>query len=88
MTIDEVNAQFDALQAAFNKAATDAGKYITDLKAQVAAGTPVTQAQLDALGGNLTALNTAVQQFDINNTEPPVIVPPPPPPPPPGPRKG
>ena len=79
MTIDEVNSQFDALQAAFNKAATDASTYITDLKAQVAAGTPVTQAQLDALGGNLTALNSAVQTFDINNTEPPAVVPPVPP---------
>jgi len=74
MTIDEVNAQFDNLQAAFTKAATDASQYITDLKAQVAAGTPVSQAQLDALGANLAALTDQVATFDINNTEPPAPV--------------
>ena len=77
MTITEVNAQFDALQAAFTQAATDASKYITDLKAQVAAGSPVTQAQLDSLGANMAALSSQVSQFDINNTEPPIVVPPP-----------
>ena len=79
MTIDEVNAQFDQLQAAFAKAATDASTYITDLKAQVAVGVPITQAQLDALGSNLTTLTSAVATFDINNTEPavvPVVIPP------------
>ncbi len=75
MTIAEVNAQFDALQAAFTQAAADAGKFITDLKAQVAAGTPVSQAQLDALGQNMKNLTGQVQTFDINNTEPPVVVP-------------
>ena len=75
MTIDQVNAQFTALQAAFTQAATDASKFITDLKAQVAAGSPVTQAQLDALGASLTAMTTQVQTFDINNTEPPAPVP-------------
>jgi len=75
MTIEEVNAQFVILQASFDKAAADASQYITSLKAQVAAGVPITQAQLDALGNNLTALNATVQQFDINNTEPPVTVP-------------
>lgn len=75
MTITEVNAQFDTLQASFNQAATDASKYIADLKAQVASGAPVTQAQLDALGANLQGLNAAVQQFDINNTEPVIPIP-------------
>lgn len=79
MTIDEVNAQFDALQAAFTKAAGDASTFITDLKAQIAAGSAVTPAQLDALGANLAGLLTQVQTFDINNTEPPVVVPPVPP---------
>jgi len=75
LTIDELNAQFAALQAAFTKAAADASQFITDLKAQVAAGTPVTQAQLDALGANMAALTTQVQTFNINNTEPPAPVP-------------
>lgn len=79
MTIDDLNTQFDALQAAFSKAAADAGQYITDLKAQLAAGVQVTQAQLDALGAKFADLNTQVATFDINNTEPPVVVPPPPP---------
>lgn len=79
MTIDEINQQFTDLQNAFNKAATDASTYINDLKAQVAAGTPVTQAQLDALGANLTALTSQVVDFDVNNTEPPAPVPPVPP---------
>lgn len=79
MTIDEVSAQADALEAAQTKAFADAGKYITDLKAQVAAGTPVTQAQLDALGAHIAALTSTTTQFDINNTEPPVVIPPLPP---------
>jgi len=77
MTIQEVDDQFTALQTAFAKAATDSSTYINDLKAQLAAGSPVTQAQLDALGSNITNLNAAVQAFDIQNTEPPVVVPPP-----------
>ncbi len=79
MTIDEVNAQFDTLQASVDKEQTDVGTYITDLKAQVAAGSPVTQAQLDALGAKAAGLNQSVQTFDINNTEPPAPVPPVPP---------
>jgi len=73
MDITGVNAQFDLLQAAFTKASADSSKFIADLKAQVAAGSPVTQAQLDALGTNLTQLTAAVTQFDINNTEPVVV---------------
>lgn len=74
-TIDEVNAQADALEAAQTKAFDDASKYITDLKAQVAAGTPVTQAQLDTLGNHLAALTTATTTFDVNNTEPVAVIP-------------
>jgi len=77
MTIDEVNAQADLLEAAQVKAFADAGKYIADLKAQVASGVPVTQAQLDALGDHLKSLTTATTEFDINNTEPVAEIPPP-----------
>lgn len=79
MTIDQVNQQFTDLQTAFTKAAADASKFISDLKLQVAAGSPVTQAQLDALGANMSALTAQVGTFDVNNTEPPAVVPPLPP---------
>lgn len=77
MTIDQVNAQADALEAAQVKAFADASTYVTDLKSQVAAGSPVTPAQLDALGAHLKALTDATVQFDINNTEPVIPIPPP-----------
>jgi uncharacterized coiled-coil protein SlyX len=79
MTIDEVNAQFDNLQAAVNKAEADLTAFIQTLKDQIAAGVPITQAQLDALGSNIKALADGVAQFDINTTSPPsvpVVIPP------------
>ena len=79
MTIDQVNAQADALEAAQTQAFADASKYITDLKAQVAAGSPVTSAQLTTLGAHLAALTATTSQFDINNTEPVLPIPPIPP---------
>lgn len=79
MDISEVNAQFDNLQAAVTTAETDLTAYINGLKAQIAAGVPITQAQLDALGANVQALAASVTQFDINTTAPPTPVPPVPP---------
>ena len=79
MTIDEVNAQFDNLQAAVTKAEADLTAFIQSIKDQIAAGVPVTQAQLDALGANIKALADGVNQFDINTTAPPsvpVVIPP------------
>jgi hypothetical protein len=76
LTIDQVNAQADALEAAQTQAFTDASKYIADLKTQVAAGGPVTQAQLDTLGNHLAALTATTTAFDINNTEPVIPIPP------------
>jgi len=79
MTIADVNKQFDDLQAAVQKEQTDVGNYISDLKAQVAAGAAVTQAQLDALGTKAGAITKMVSDFDINTAAPPVVVPPLPP---------
>ena len=75
MTIDEVNAQFDDLQAAVATAETNITAYIKTLKDQIAAGIPITQAQLDALGAGLTGLAKGVRDFDINTTTPPVVPP-------------
>ncbi len=76
MTIDEVNAQFDNLQAAVTKEQGDIATFIQGLKDQIAAGIAVTPAQLDALGAKLTGLTDSVAQFDINTTAPPIPVPP------------
>jgi len=76
MTIQEVLQQFEDLKAAFTLAATDVAAYVAKLKAQVAAGTAVTQEQLDTLGAGMAALKTQVTTFDVNNSEPPVPVPP------------
>lgn len=77
MTIDEVSAQADALEAAQVKAFADAGTYISDLKAQVANGVPVTQGQLDSLGAHLAAMTASTTAFDVTNTEPVIPIPPP-----------
>lgn len=69
-TIDQVIAQNGILASALTQAFGDAGKYIIDLKAQVAAGNPVTQDQLNTLGASLTAMTAATQAFDVTNTEP------------------
>jgi len=58
------------------KAFTDAAAFITKLKAQVAAGTPVTQAQLNGLGNGFTALIQATNDFDVTNSEPVAPIPP------------
>jgi len=75
MTIDEVNAQFDDLQAAVGTAETNITAYVKTLKDQIAAGSPVTAAQLDALGAGLAGLAKGVREFDINTTAPPAIPP-------------
>lgn len=75
MTIDQVNAQFDDLQAAVATTETDLTTFIQGLKDQLAAGVPITQAQLDALGAGITGLAASVRQFDINTTAPPVPAP-------------
>ena len=75
----EVLARLDAVIHRLGLMENRIMKELDDLKAQVAAGVPITQAQLDALGSNLTTLTSAVATFDINNTEPavvPVVIPP------------
>lgn len=73
LTIDEVNSQFDDLQSAVNKFGADSASVITSLKAQISAGTPVTPAQLTALGARFKAVTDAVNAFDINTTDSPVV---------------
>lgn len=75
-SIDQVIQQQGILAAAQLKAFNDASAFITKLKAQVAAGTPVTQAQLNGLGAGFTALITATQDFDVTNSEPVAPIPP------------
>jgi hypothetical protein len=90
-SIDEVQAQETILENLQVKAFSDAGAYITALKAQVAAGSPVTPAQLDVLFNHLKATSDATVAFDTANSAPPAVIPPLPPPPPPpplGPRHG
>ncbi len=72
VTIDSLNTQFDDLQAAVVKEQADVKAYIDSLKAQVAAGTAVTQEQLDALSAKATGIKDMVTQFDINNSQPAV----------------
>ncbi len=79
MTIDEVNGQFTDLQGAVGDAESHLTAYIQGLKDQIAAGVPITQAQLDALGAGVTALAGNVRSFDINTTAPPTpppVIPP------------
>jgi hypothetical protein len=77
-TIDQVNKQFDDLQAAVTAEQARVTDDIAALKAQIAAGSPVTQAQLDAIGDRMTNIISAVSNFDINTPAPPVIPPSPP----------
>lgn len=73
MTIQEVNSQFDDLQAAVVKEEADVTTFIAAVKAQ---GGVVTQEQLDALGAKFTGLKDMVTNFDINTTAAPVPPPP------------
>lgn len=77
-TIDQINTQFDNLQAAVVAEQARVTADISALKAQIAAGVPVTQEQMDALGAKMTALTDSVGTFDINTPAPPVIEPTPP----------
>lgn len=76
-TMDQVIAQAGILQGALNTAFGHGSTYIKDLKAQIAAGQPVTQAQLDQLGNLVGAMQTATSDFDVTNTEPVIPIPPP-----------
>lgn len=78
-TIEQVVAQQGILATAQLKAFNDAASYINKLKTQVAAGNPVTQAQLNSLGSGFTALITATNDFDVTNSEPVGNIPPLPP---------
>ena len=71
VTIDQVNQQYDDLQAAVDKEHSDLTTYIQGLKDQLTRGNPVTQAQLDALSARITGTTKMVQDFDINTTQPP-----------------
>ncbi len=71
-SIDDINKQFDDLQAAVTKEESDVTTFIAGLKAQIAAGSPVTQDQLDALSAKITGLSSMVGNFDVNTVTPPV----------------
>lgn len=73
LTFDDLNAQFDDLQAAVTKEETDVQAYIDSLKAQLASGAPVTVAQLTALSTKFAGVKTMVTGFDLNNSVPPVV---------------
>lgn len=68
MTIDEVNAQYDNLQAAILKEEADVIAFIAKVKAN---GGVVTQGQLDALGQKFMDTAKMVTDFDINTTADP-----------------
>src|SRR6202166_2625369 len=76
LSTDQSVKQFRDFQEAFAIAAGDQGKYVRELQAQLAAGSPVTAVQLDALRSNTGHLNTMVQTFDICTLEKPAAVPP------------
>lgn len=89
-TIDTLTAKMDAntvaaaaLQATVDTLQADAGTafaslatQIEDLKAQLASGTPVTQAQLDALGATIDAQSAILLAIttDVADTPLPVVV--------------
>jgi len=77
-SIEQINQQFDTLQQAVADEQARVTKDIAALKAQVASGTAVTQAQLDALGAKMVAVTDSVANFDINTPAPPVVAPTPP----------
>lgn len=71
----------DTVQAAAVVAFADLSAQISDLQAQLGAGTPVSQADLDALGANLdtqAAALAAVTQDVTDTPIPPVSAPTPP----------
>ena len=83
-TFQDVLNQFDILQAAVATEETDVTNYVAGLKAQIAAGSPITPAQLDAFVTKQKGLTSMVTTFDLQTTAPPVV----PTPLPPAPRKG
>lgn len=72
LTLNDINAQFDDLQAAVVKEETDVQAFIDFLKAKPGGPTPADwQALSDKIGG----VKSMVTTFDINNTTPPVTSP-------------
>lgn len=69
MTIQDLNKQFDDLQAAVVKEQADVTAFIAAVKAQ---GNVATQEQLDALGAKFAGVTKMVTDFDINTTAAPV----------------
>jgi len=79
-TFQDVLDQFDILQTAVTTEETDVTNYVAGLKAQIAAGSPVTPAQLDAFVTKQKGLTNMVSTFDLQTTAPPVVPAPLPPP--------
>ena len=61
--LDAINAAVDTLTSDLTAKFAALTTEITDLKAQVAAGSPITQAQLDSLLAKVQAADTTVNQF-------------------------
>ena len=64
--ISDVNDETNAIAARID--AED--KSIQDLKAQIAAGSPATQADLDAISANLTATSARLKALGVDPTNP------------------
>ncbi len=60
-----INAALDQLSADLTNKFATLTKEITDLKAQVAAGNPITQAQLDSLLAKVQAADASVTSFSV-----------------------
>ncbi len=60
-----INAALDQLSADLTNKFATLTKEITDLKAQVAAGNPITQAQLDSLLAKVQAADASVTSFRV-----------------------
>lgn len=72
-TITDLQTAIDSLQGAVTTLATDVNNSIAALKAQIAAGSPVTQADLDAVTAKVQSILSAVQAEDatVNPPTPP-----------------
>jgi len=77
-TADEVKQLISDVNDATNLVATRLGTLeteVTDLSAQIAAGTPVTQEQLDGFGASLSAVKDRLTALgaDPSNPVPPAV---------------
>lgn len=61
--LDPINAALDQLTTDLGTKFAALTTEITDLKAQVAAGSPITQAQLDSLLAKVTSADATVNAF-------------------------